>query len=153
MIIRRYQSNERFKDYITKELGVTFSYASLNKKSVSSLKDILERIRINLDNRNIDKIFSSATKSTSLVYEKVMSEFYDIEGFTDNLFSQDNFLDCLEKIKIETNLPQIPAPVQMGYMVIQTTLLTHELNKMKQPSKMMKIPSMPDLLIEDDDEN
>lgn len=150
MIIRKYQTNERFKTFVTKDLGINDSYTALNKKKVSTLNDLLNRIRVNLDNRNADKMIDSCSKNVCVVYETVMSEFYDIDGFTDNLFSQDNFLDCLEKMKIETRVPQIPAPIQMGFMIVQTTLMTHEMNKMKVPSSHMMPPE--DLLILDNDD-
>lgn len=153
MIIRRYQENPRFKDFVSKNIGIKETYNSLNKKSIPQLQDLLERIRVQLDNRNVDKIYDSLAKSSSQVYETVLSDFYDIDGFTDNLFSQENFLDCLEKIKIETNLPHIPPYVQMGYIVLQTTILTHEVNKMKRKSNVMESPEYPsDLLIEDNDD-
>lgn len=151
MTIRKYQDNQRFKKFVTKDLGVNDTYGTLNKKSISTLKDILERIRVNLDNRNVDKMLDAMAKNGSVVYEKVLSSWYDIDGFTDNLFSQESFLDCLEKVKIETNLPRIPPSVQMGYIVLQTTLLTHELNKSKKPKTEMEgPPDFEDLVITDE---
>lgn len=145
--IRKYQENERFKKYITKDLGITFTYSALNKKSVSSLNDILNKIRVSLDNRNSSKMMDAMAKNFSVVYEKVVSEFYDIDGFTDTLWSQENFLDSLEKMKIETKIPQIPTPIQVAFIVLQTTVMTHEINKIKEAQVGMKPP--PDLVIED----
>ena len=152
MIIKRYQSNPRFKQYIKKDLGIDYSHSSLTKKSINGLKDILEKIRVNLNNRNVSKMMDSVGQSTSVAYETVLSEFYDIEGFTDNLWGQENFLDVWEKLKIETTMPNIPPMVQVGLIVLQTTMLTHELNKLKQRPVEMKGPSEEDMKIIDEDE-
>ena len=129
MKILKYQSSRRFGPYITKELKITQSRQQLVKLSDDRLKNILHRIRLNLNNRNMDAIFENVALTCAKGYETTVSGLgYDIEGFTDLLTSNPGFWDAFERWKIERHLPDIPPGIQLGYIVASTTLAAHTLN-------------------------
>ena len=138
MKILKYQSSRRFGKYITKELKISQSREQLAKLSVDRLKNILHRIRLNLNNRNMDAIFENMALTCAKGYETTVTQFgYDIEGFTDLLTANPGFWDAFERWKIEKEMPDIPPGIQIGYIVATTTLAAHSLNEGKslKPSK------------------
>ena len=133
MKILKYQSSRRFGAYITKELKISQSREQLVKLSIERLNNILHRIRLNLNNRNMDSIFENMALTCAKGYETTVTQFgYDIEGFTDLLTSNPGFWDAFERWKIEKEMPDIPPGIQIGYIVATTTLAAHNLNVGKQ---------------------
>ena len=129
MKILKYQSSRRFGAYITKELKITQSRQQLLKLSIDRLNNILHRIRLNLNNRNLDAIFENMAITCAKGYETTITHFgFDIEGFTDLLTANPGFWDAFERWKIERELPDIPPGIQLGYIVATTTLAAHTLN-------------------------
>ena len=148
--IMKYQDNKRFKE-IVKGLGIKYNYDQLCKKSIENLKDILERIRINIDNRNLDDFYNLILKNTSLTFESVVSNFYDIDGFQEMLMNDEQFLDTWEKFKIENELPNVPPSIQM-LMIVSRCMITCNLqNKYlkENPQTTMAPPSTPKILTEE----
>ena len=129
MKILKYQSSRRFGEYITKKLKITQSREQLLKLSVDKLNNILHRIRLNLNNRNMDAIFENVALTCAKGYETTITGIgYNIEGFTDLLVANPGFWDAFERWKIERELPDIPPGIQLGYIVASTTLAAHNLN-------------------------
>ena len=131
MKIQKYQASRRFGAYVTKELKVTKSREQLQKMSIDNLKSILHRIRLNLNNRNMDTIMESMAITCAKGYETTISNFYDIEGFTELLTANPGFWDAFERWKIERELPDIPPGIQLAYIIATTTLAAHTLNAHK----------------------
>lgn len=128
MKIQKYQASRRFGNYITKDLKITQSREQLNKCSVDKLNGILHRIRLNLNNRNMDAIMETMAVTCAKGYENVVSNFYDIEGFTDLLTQNPGFWDAFERWKIEREMPDIPPGIQLAYIIATTTLAAHTMN-------------------------
>ena len=132
MKILKYQASRRFGAYIKKELKITQSREQLLKLSIDRLNNILHRIRLNLNNRNMDAIFENVALTCAKGYESTVTGLgYDIEGFTDLLVANPGFWDAFERWKIERELPDIPPGIQLGYIVASTTLAAHSLNAAK----------------------
>ena len=134
-IIEKYQSSSRFGDFVRKNLKVNYTHETLQKKSLSTLKDILEKIRLNLDNKNLDKFYELMLRTSTLTFEKLVCNFADIEGFTDNLLDSEAFQDCWARYKIEKTFPRVSPEVQMSFIVLQTLAVTYKLNEVKNNQK------------------
>lgn len=132
MKILRYQNSKRFGDYINKTLKIKYSREQLSKISVDRLESILHRIRINLNNRNVDAMIDSMVQTCAVGYEHTISNFYDITGFTELLLNNPGFHDAVERYKCECQMPDIPPGLQIGYIVASTTLAAHSLNEMNK---------------------
>lgn len=126
--IRRYIASKRFGEYISKELGIKYTQAQLQKLKLNTLQNILHRIRISIDLKNTDSIMDKFAFGASMMTEMAVSPFYDIEGTTEVLFENDDFLNALEKVKIETDVPNIPPPIQLSLIGVQTALVVHQRN-------------------------
>ena len=157
-IIQKYQNSDLFGEYVKKTIGIKQSETQLQKLTETQLDEILYKIRTLLDNKNIDKIFDSMTKTFSVGFESVVTPFYNIDGFSDALLAQEEFHNCMERIKIESKLPNIPPTIQLGYIVTSTMLIQHQLNQIgavdvpeKQKRKFKQKQEMKEPDITEDD--
>ena len=92
----------------------------------------------------------------------MLSNFYNIDGFTDNLMENKTFMDGLERYKIEHPLPQVSPAIQMSYALLSTIFITHQLNSvsenqlkkytMKPPEMSSELKKELDILDENDSE-
>jgi hypothetical protein len=154
--ILKYQESSRFQDYIKKNMKISYRREQLSKMANHKLEAILYRIRKSLDSRGMDKMFEDTTHAVALGYEKILSNWYNIDGFSNLLMNNPAFLDALERYKIEKEIPDIPPAVMIMYIVSSTTLLAHSMSVLKETqdtyhhSSNMKPPSQEDIdLIED----
>ena len=129
--IQKYQSSKRFGSYITKELKINQSRDQLAKLSVERLNNILVRIRLNLNSRNLDNIFENLAITSAKGYETVVSHFgYNINGFTELLMANPGFWDAFERWKIEREMPDIPPGIQLAYIISSTSIAAYNINQM-----------------------
>ena len=128
MRILNYQNSSRFGPGIRKELKFNYTRDQLVKKSIDQIDNILYRIRNFLNNRGMTGIYEQMVKTTAVGYENIVSQFYDIHGFSDMLLNNPAFWDAFERWKIERTLPDIPPSLQLMYIVSTTTLLAHMKN-------------------------
>lgn len=153
MKIIKYQENKRFGDRIKKGLGMKYTRTQLLKCSIENLEAILYRIRTFLNNSNLDAVFEHMARYSAKSYEELVSNFYDIEGFSDLLLSNPAFWDNFERWKVEQEMPDIPPSFQMLYMIISTTYLAHLQNKVKKiNNRPHKINEPKEIIIVDKDD-
>ena len=128
-IIQKYQASERFGSYIRTELKITYSNDTLNKKSITQLEGILEKIRLHLDNRNLNQVYDSVLFSTTQMIELMSKPVANVDGFTKMLRENEEFANCWEKFKCESVMPTIPSHLQMLFILGQTYLMAYSINK------------------------
>ena len=132
-IIQKYQSSERFGKYVRTELKVSYTSESLNKKTTSQLQAILDKIRLHLDNQNLNKIYDSALYSSTAAIEAFSKPLgVNVDGFSTMLMSNEEFKNCWERFKCESVMPTIPSHVQMCFILGQTYFLAYAINKQKE---------------------
>ena len=66
-------------------------------------------------------MFNLLIKNGVVTYEKIVSQYYDISGFTDNFLGDDNILNIIEIFKIENVNVVIPPMYQLVFALISTT--------------------------------
>ena len=128
MRIINYQNSPRFGANIRKELKFNYTREQLVKKSLEQLDNLLYRIRNYLNTRGMAGIYEQMVRTSAIGYENIVSQFYDIEGFSDMLLNNPAFWDAFERWKIERTLPNIPPSLQLMYIISSTTLLAHMKN-------------------------
>ena len=149
MKILKYQSSKRFGPTLKKDFKINYTRETLVRKSPDQLELILHRIRNFLNSRNLDAVFQHMATTCAIGYEKTVTPFYNIDGFSSILLQNPDFWDCLERWKIERELPNIPPHLQMLYIVASTTITAHEMNKYKAPQSSDK-PTVVDIIDKDD---
>lgn len=149
--VLKYQASKRFSRTLKQDMKISYSREQLSRMSIDKIELILHRIRNHLNSRNLDAVFEHMATTCAIGYEKTITPFYNIDGFSKILLSNPDFWDCLERWKIEKELPNIPPHLQMLYIVASTTITAHEFNKytdiqQKQPQQNNDI-----VIIDEDD--
>ena len=138
MKVLNYQNSARFGNQIRKELKFNFTREQLTKKTLEQIDNILYRIRNFLNNRGLAGIYEQMVRTTAVGYENLVSEFYDINGFSELLLNNPAFWDAFEMWKVERTLPDIPPSFQLMYIVASTTMVAHIKNTQIQEQKQSK---------------
>lgn len=100
--------------------------------SNDELQEILEKIRIHLDNRNLDKFYDNMALKSAQLLETSITPFYKINGFANNLFDDEEFLNIWERFKIENKMITIPAHIQLTMIVGTILMKTRADNRMQE---------------------
>ena len=127
--IQKYQNSSRFGDFVRHTIRINQTEAQLNKLHNDDLQDILSKIRIQLDNRNLDSFYNGLIKGGASLGEAVLRDYYNIDGFGEELLANKTFMDALERYKIESPFKSVPPSLQIAYAFFSTAIMTHELNK------------------------
>ena len=151
--IQKYQDSPRFSDIVRNELKITQNYSQLSEMPMIDLENILSRIRIHLDNKNLNKFYDNIATTTAITYETAISQFYNIDGFSDMLLDNDEFWNIFERYKCEYQLPAVNPTMQLLFIIAQTTFMAHHLGASRSSSDIeyeMQGPSpSAELLIQD----
>ena len=134
-IIQKYQSSEIFGKFVRNELKISYTEEALQKKTVEQLHTILTKIRVSLDNKNLNKMYDSVLFSSTMMLETVSRPMVNVDGFNQLLKENEQFISCWERFKCESVMPTIPAHLQMIFILGQTYFTAYAMNKMKEPSK------------------
>ena len=149
--INKYQASQRF-GHIMKEYGITQSPSQLEKMSDVQLNDVYTKIKAVLSNQIGGKFYDNAAKGLSSVCENMITPYYDIEGFTQILFMNPEFIDCLEELKIESDLPTLNPKARLMFIVAQTMVIANTMNKMKKGNNQLINPENKKEIINEDNE-
>ena len=79
---------------------------------------------------------------------------YNIDGFSDMLLENEDFWNCYERFRIESNMPSVNPTTQMLFMIAQTTIIAHHTSKQQSDSHSeyeyeMEPPAELETIIED----
>lgn len=132
MKILKYQNSKRFGDSLRKELSIKYTRDKLLKCSNDNLETILFRIRQYLNSKNTDNVIEHLATFGVKTYEQFVSQFYDINGFSDLILSNENFFCALERYAIESEVRDIPPSMSLLYTILSTTYIAHLQNQLKQ---------------------
>lgn len=124
-LIQKYQDSVRFGKMVKYELGFKDTFPELSEKSEMDLENMVHRIRSHLDNKHLDKFYENMATTVAITYEQAMSLVYPIPDFSDLLLDNENFWNCYERYRIESEFPSINPLTQMAFMIAQTTILAH----------------------------
>ena len=133
--ILKYLNSKRFGQKIKTELGIKYTRQQLLKCTNDNLEGILFRIRNYLNTQNMDLVFEHMARYSAKGYEDFVSNFYDIEGFSDLLMQNPAFWDAFERWKIEHEMPDIPPSMQLVYIIASTTYIAHLQTQVKVRNK------------------
>ena len=123
--IQKYQDSLRFGKTVKFELGFKKSFTELSEMSEVDLENMLYRIRRHLDNKNLDKFYENMASTIAITYEQSLSMIYPIHGFSDMLLESEDFWNCYERYRIESEFPSVNPLTQMCFMIAQYTLIAH----------------------------
>lgn len=124
-LIQKYQDSLRFGKMVKYELGFKETFPELSDKSELDLENMVHRIRSHLDNKHLDKFYENMATTVAITYEQTMSLLYPIPNFSDMLLENEDFWNCYERFRIESEFPSVNPITQMAFMIAQTTIIAH----------------------------
>ena len=136
--ILKYLNSKRFGQKLKTDLGLKYTRQQLLKCSNDNLEGILFRIRNYLNTQNMDLVFEHMARYSAKGYEDLVSNFYNIEGFSDLLMQNPAFWDAFERWKIEHEMPDIHPSMQLVYIIASTTYIAHLQTQVKVGNKTSK---------------
>lgn len=143
MKLQRYASSERFKKYL-KEMGFKLTMATLNKKSIKQLEELLARVRFSIANRGSNEFVDGFIQKGCLGLETVIHNRskFKVAGTTQLLWQNEQFLDDLEAIKLEyLSFGSVDPKLRMAFTITRTAMTCHAINTdprlapVKRPAK------------------
>ena len=153
-IIQKYQASERFGPIVRTQLKISYTSEALNKKSIPQLQTILDKIRLHLDNQNLNKIYDGALFSSTALIETMSKPIgVNVDGFSTMLMENDEFLSCWERFKCESVMPTIPSHIQMMFILGQTYFLAYAINKQKDYKAPQEVQDVIDEVLNEDKPN
>lgn len=145
--IQKYQDSLRFGKTVKYELGFKQSFTELSDMTEMDLENMLYRIRRHLDNKNLDKFYENMASTIAITYEQTLSMVYPIYGFSDMLLENEDFWNCYERYRIESEFPSVNPLTQMCFMVAQFTLIAHHTaDTVDENYEMEAPPAIDDIL-------
>jgi len=147
-MLSRYGSHERFSEYLGK-LAFELKPATLKKKSLNELTELLQRVRTSVSNKNVSDVFTELSfgaihAAETIVTVSRLGETVRLKGITDVLKEDETFLDLLSMIELENqNLSYVSPYIRMIYTVATAGMKVHGINQMMHNANNPKIQDKP----------
>ena len=148
LMLSRYGAHERFSEYLGK-LAFELKPSALKKKSLDELKELLQRVRTSVSNKNVSDVFTELSfgaiqAAETIVTVSRLGETVRLKGITDVLKEDETFLDLLSMIELENqNLSYVSPYVRMIYTVATAGMKVHGINQMMHNANNPKIQDKP----------
>lgn len=122
--INKYLNSKRFGPLI-KEMGIHYELKALRKMKLPQLEDIYAQIRALLGSKVTDKLIDNAVRAINKAIEINARPFYNIDGYSILINKNEEFLDCIEELKLETDIPNLTPEIRMLIICGQTAMVAH----------------------------
>ena len=131
MAIQAYGKNARLGPYL-KECGHKFDDSYLKNLSIDDLKFELEKQEVVLGSKQNGGLIDAGIKNGMLFTEQLIckSKRFKVQGTTEKLYTDDHYLDLLERVKIKYTLPfvKLDPVLELTLCIAQTAMLVHHEN-------------------------
>lgn len=142
LMLSRYGSSQRFGPYL-KSMALDLKVATLKKKKIDELKELLERVRTTVANKTVSDVWSDTILGGLTMTENVVKMAQlpiKLDGLSQSLQSDETFLDLLEELRLENqNLSYVSPYVRISYMILTTGARVHAMNSMLDRHKQKKL--------------
>ena len=141
-MLEGYFNSERFREYL-QEKNLARSREELAKMSDKALDDLYHRIKAHLGMRSKSMFVENGARTVAKIAEGTISPMYDITGFSHVLFANPDFMDLLEEVKLEMHMPNLPLPIRVSMIMVQTAMLCNMINEKTKVREMGKVQILP----------
>jgi hypothetical protein len=137
LILSRYGQSKRFQEHL-KMMGFNLSVTHLKKCEIEELKEIHQRVKVSIDNKNVSNFWeemclSSIQTGEAIVVNTKLGQKVKIQGLTELLRNDETFLDLIEQIELENqNITHTSPYVRLVYAVVSSAMKVHGVNSMLQ---------------------
>lgn len=133
LMLTRYGASERFGAYL-KSIAFDLRIASLKKKSLPDLQELLERVRASVGNKTVsdvwtDSIVGGICLGENIVESTTLGSTIHIKGLSEVLKDDETFMDLLEELRLENqNLAYVSPYTRLVYSILVAGAKVHGLN-------------------------
>ena len=141
----RYGNSKRFAEYL-KSLGFQLTSSNLKKMTNDELNEILTRVQTSLDNKSVSNFWSELALGGIQTTEMIVSstklgEKIKIQGLTDSLRDNDEFLDLVELLELSyANFTHVRPEIRLLYTLMSSGMKVHTVNSFMEKRKKMLEP-------------
>lgn len=133
LMLSRYGTSERFSKYLK---GLSFDLApnKLKKMELEELKELLQRVRTSINNKNTTGVFQEFAIGGVQMIEGIsvntaLNKKIKIKGLSKALQNDHVFMDLLEQIQLENqNLAYVSPYTRLVYTILMTSMRIHSIN-------------------------
>jgi hypothetical protein len=141
----RYGSSKRFSEYL-KSLGFQLTTSNLKKMSNDELSEMITRVQTSLDNKSVSNFWSELAlggiQTTEMIVGSTrLGEKIKIQGLTDSLRDNDEFLDLVELLELSyANFTHVRPEIRLLYTLMSSGMKVHAVNSFMEKRKKMLEP-------------
>ena len=141
----RYGNSKRFAEYL-KSLGFQLTSSNLKKMSNDELSEMITRVQTSLDNKSVSNFWSELAlggiQTTELIVGSTkLGEKVKIQGLTDALRDNDEFLDLIELLELSyANFTHVRPEIRLLYTLMSSGMKVHAVNSFMEKRKKMSEP-------------
>ena len=141
----RYGNSKRFSEYL-KGLGFQLTSSNLKKMTSAELEEMLTRVQTSLDNKSVSNFWSELAlggiQTTELIVSNTkIGEKIKIQGLTDALRDNDEFLDLVELLELSyANFTHVRPEIRLLYTLMSSGMKVHAVNSFMEKRKHMLEP-------------
>ncbi|ETO19526.1 hypothetical protein RFI_17703 [Reticulomyxa filosa] len=128
LTVKGYLQSARFGEFLCNHVGV--SPTMVKSLSDDRLDDVHREIKCLLNKRYKERFVENLTRNGLVLIETTVTPFYDIRNFSTVLSHNEEFLDCLEELKLEIKGPALPLHIRIAMIIGQTALLCNQMNSL-----------------------
>jgi len=138
----RYGSSKRFSEYL-KSLGFQLTTSNLKKMSNDELSEMITRVQTSLDNKSVSNFWSELAlggiQTTEMIVGSTrLGEKIKIQGLTDALRDNDEFLDLVELLELSyANFTHVRPEIRLLYTLMSSGMKVHAVNSFMEKRKKM----------------
>ena len=151
----RYGNSKRFCEYL-KSLGFQLTSSNLKKMTNDELNEILTRVQTSLDNKSVSNFWSELAfggiQTTEMIVSSTkLGEKIKIQGLTDSLRDNDEFLDLIELLELSyANFTHVRPEIRLLYTLMSSGMKVHAVNSFMEKMKKMLEKEEVDVRVETD---
>lgn len=134
MVLMHYSENVRFGEYLKRVAPKELYSKTLAKKSLEELEDLVVRVRFVVNNKNGGPISDGMIKGVFTAAENITTKASKgrvlLQGTTNQLWQDEEFLDLMEQIKLEyLNFAAWDPKIRLAMVVGRTAFMVNAINQ------------------------
>lgn len=140
LVLHHYAENKRFAEYLKQVAPKELYSKNLSKKSIEELEEIVVRVRFCVNNKNGGPISDAAIKGVFAYAEMAATRVSRgrvlLQGTTEQLWADEEFLDLLEQLKLEyLNFAKLDPKLQISLIIARTAFAVNGINQHNREMK------------------
>jgi deoxyribodipyrimidine photolyase-like uncharacterized protein len=140
--IMRYHSSKHFKTYL-KEQGFESNKAKLEKKSITELTELLDKIKFSVSVKNSSQATNGVVLASVATLETVLHPYYACKGVSQMLSKSPEFEEIMEELNLENESFYISPKGRLLALICQSIMMANAAHSFSSVAKQQQQLSQP----------